>query len=212
MDLSLRSSHVALLTLTSFLAPRFARRYCTLLSQIVVDSNPPSIRYFLIQPHAAFDDLVTQPAALLLAGGTMRPFEHVAAELFPSLPSAVATAASADGKPYSDPVTRSGDLTFFSCDHVVPASHVRVQAVRRGPSTATIPSGPLLDFRHAGRNLDATIDGLGEVVLRGLRGCGAGVVVFLTSYKYEEVVFRRWRATGALEKMKAAKQVHREPR
>ena len=136
----------------------------------------------------------------------MKPFKFLSAEILENVEGYISGSKIADGRGYDQPITSEGDCTFFSCDHVVSKDNVEMYSVGRDAG------GRGFDFRMKGRNREETIDGLGGVVLDGCRGCGRGTVLFSGSYKYEEVVVRRWRKTGLMERLKGAVKVYREPR
>jgi chromosome transmission fidelity protein 1 len=77
-----------------------------------------------------------------------------------------------------------------------------------------MPKGPnrvCLDFRHSSRFQHEVCDELGERILSISRITPNGMVVFLPSYSYEAFVVKRWKATGAYEKIKEEKKMFREP-
>ncbi|GMI05384.1 hypothetical protein TrRE_jg9179, partial [Triparma retinervis] len=165
-------------------------------------SGKTSVRYFMLNPQTLFQDLRDECHAVILAGGTLRPFSHVVEEL---LDSGRSLAASADAKGYDSPDTRGSDVAFFSCSHVVPREHVYRAAVGR--------AGGRLDFRHQQRGTAETMDALGRVLEDTARVGRGGIVVFLPSYKYEAVVVRRWKETGVWGRVKEVKgTVWREPK
>lgn len=97
--------------------------------------------------------------------GTLRPFSHVAAELFANDAEVMVAASKAEaelaetydlasnGPPSSVQVTPS--LTTFTCGHVIPPSNVLTSCLSIGPSSRK------LDFRHASRSTIEMIDELG---------------------------------------------------
>jgi chromosome transmission fidelity protein 1 len=134
----------------------------------------PSVRYFMLNPSACFDEVASSAATTILAGGTLRPFSHIASELMPA--SSLAAASLADERDYDEPVTEGEGATFFSCDHVVARENVHTLAVSHGPD------GSLLEFNYANRGLEKTIDALGRAVANLCNVVPAGLVVFLPSY------------------------------
>ncbi|GMH95828.1 hypothetical protein TrST_g12226 [Triparma strigata] len=184
----------------------FLRRLSSSSSNGKIIVEPTCLRYFLIQPSCIFSQITRSAAAVVLAGGTMKPFKFLSSEILENVEGYISGSNIADGRGYDQPITSEGDCTFFSCDHVVSKDNVEMYSVGRDGG------GRGFDFRMKGRNREETIDGLGGVVLDGCRGCGRGTVLFLGSYKYEEVVVRRWRKTGLMERLKGAVKVYREPR
>lgn len=95
---------------------------------------------------------------------------------------------------------------MIQVDHVIEDGNILPLTLSEGPT------GQVFDFRHGSRGSDKTIDELGRTVLNICCVVPDGVVLFLPSYSYEEVVSARWKATGILEKIDAKKKFLREPR
>ena len=171
----------------------------------------PCFRYLLLDPSNEFKHVLDEAHAVVLAGGTLRPFSHVATELFGSNQRLVEQAKRADGMSVSTGVssnsnaTMSASLSTFTCDHVVPPSNVLMTCMPKGPNRVC------LDFRHSSRFQHEVCDELGESILSISRITPNGMVVFLPSYSYEAFVVKRWKATGAYEKIKEEKKMFREP-
>ena len=176
-------------------------------------SRHPTFRYVLLNPAAHFTDVLDEAYAVVLAGGTLRPFSHVAAELVAStgrdadiIVAASKAEANAASSQDSSIASITTDITTFTCDHVVSSSHV--QTIR----LATGPTSTKLDFRHASRTSDAVCDELGRALINVAGIVPAGLVVFLPSYSYEAHLMRRWNHTKVLDKVRKKKKVYREPK
>jgi chromosome transmission fidelity protein 1 len=179
--------------------------------------TPPTLRYVLLHPAALCEDLVTQPYALCLVGGTIRPFVHVAAELLLADSSSlndsnngnatiIQQAHQADAILGNQPGTfRQGRLTAFTCDHVVPASNVLLQSLS---SIGSIN----LDFRHGSRSTPRVVQTLGLAILEICRRIPHGVVVFFPSYSYEAHLVKVWKTTDIWGKLETCKCIVREPK
>jgi len=167
-------------------------------------ASPPSVRYFMLNPSTPFAEVVGEAQAVILAGGTLRPFSHICSELLPA--EGLEAASLADSRDYETPVTEGESSTFFSCDHVVPRENVHCISLSHGPD------GNLLEFNYANRQKEETLDSLGRSITNLCNVVPAGVVVFLPSYAYEAEVVRRWKDTGAWEMIKSKKRVFREPK
>lgn len=170
----------------------------------------PSFRYLLLNPASQFQNVVDEAHAVILIGGTIRPFSHMAAELFGSGP-VVDQATEAEKKcniqpPGSSFVSIMPSLTTFKCGHVVPPSHVFTTCLSNGPT------GVKLDFRHRSRTLRTVCDELGLSILNMCRVVPAGFVVFLPSYSYEGHIMARWNQTGLLQQLQRTKKLYREPK
>ena len=173
-------------------------------------SQEPTLRFVALHPAIHFRNVVEEARAVALVGGTLRPFNHVAAELLD--PSYLVDATKADAASQAETsnvsttsCTRS--LTTFTCDHVVPDSNVMLQCLAWGPS-----NNVKLDFRHQSRGDPAVLDELGLVLVQLAARVPAGMVVFLPSYSYEAQLVRRWKESGIWSKLNCQKRVHREPK
>jgi len=171
----------------------------------------PCFRYLLLDPSNEFKNVIDEAHAVVLAGGTLRPFAHVATELFGADKSLVDQAMSAEVQ-YDTMAKRSTHstvtpaLTTFTCGHVVPSSNVLMTCMSKGPTGVT------LDFRHSSRFLDRICDELGESILRVAKVVPSGMVVFLPSYSYEAFVVKRWKTTGTYDRIRGQKKFYREPK
>lgn len=167
-----------------------------------------TLRYVLLHPSAQFQNVLGEAHAVALVGGTLSPFAHVAAELLGA--DFVSEAAKADTvmKASTEPSTSivSPRLTAFTCDHVVPATNVRLECLSVGPSNTK------LDFRHQSRTTNAVCDEIGRALVEICKVVPSGIVVFLPSYTYEAHLMRRWKATGLSQFLQRYKKVHREPK
>lgn len=183
-----------------------------------------TFRFVQIHSGSQLENLVQDAHAIVLAGGTLRPFTHVAAELFGDDVDVMSAASIAEeylarcdltGSPTSasssslipsSSVHRTPRLTTFTCGHVIPPSHVITACLSSGPTAQN------LDFRHFSRSSNVIIDELGRVVLNLCNVVPKGFIVFLPSYKYESQIFQRWRSTGLMSQLEKRKSLHREPK
>ena len=176
-------------------------------------SRHPTFRYVLLNPAAHFTDVLNEAYAVVLAGGTLRPFSHVAAELVAStgrdadiIVAASKAEANAAASRDSSIASITTNITTFTCDHVVSSSHVQTIRLAIGPTSTK------LDFRHASRTSDAVCDELGRALINVVGIVPAGLVVFLPSYAYEAHLMRRWNHTKVLDQVRKKKKVYREPK
>ena len=180
-----------------------------------------TLRFVQIHSASQLDNVVEEAHAIVLAGGTLRPFTHVAAELFGDdvgVMSAASTAERQLAANYDQVSSKSISsipsslvqvtprLTTFTCGHVIPPSNVVTACLSSGPTSKK------LDFRHSSRSSHEMIDELGRVIMNLCSVVPKGFVVFLPSYSYESQVFQRWRSTGLLSQIDKRKSVHREPK
>jgi len=185
--------------------------------ELLIGVQNATFRFVQIHSGSQLEDLVQEAHAIVLAGGTLRPFTHVAAELFGDDVDVMSAASNAEehlarmsvssSSPIpSSSVYRTPKLTTFTCGHVIPPSNVITSCLSSGPTAQK------LDFRHFSRSSNVIIDELGRVVLNLCNVVPKGFVVFLPSYNYESQIFQRWRATGLLAQLEKKKSLHREPK
>ncbi|XP_010033872.1 LOW QUALITY PROTEIN: ATP-dependent DNA helicase DDX11 [Eucalyptus grandis] len=144
------------------------------------------IKFVMLTGEKIFSEIADQAHAVILAGGTLQPIEETRERLFPWLSSEM--------------------LDFFSCSHIVPPESILPVAVSRGPS------GRVLDFSYSTRSSLATIEELGLLLCNLISVVPEGIVVFFSSFEYEEKVYNAWKVSGILDRMQKKKCVFREPR
>ena len=179
------------------------------ISRSVSSYQEPTMRFVALHPAIYFQEIVEEARAVVLVGGTLRPFNHLAAELLDRSYLADASKAdeSARRESTKDSTTySSAKLTTFTCSHVIPDSHVLLQCLSKGPSNIT------LDFRHQSRGNDCIMDELGTAIIQLTMLVPAGMVVFLPSYSYEAQLVKRWKESGVWNQLNRQKRVHREPK
>jgi chromosome transmission fidelity protein 1 len=144
------------------------------------------LKYIMLNAAVHFREIVAEARSVVLVGGTMQPVAPIVAQLFPDL--------------------SSSRLDVFSCGHVIPPENLTSLCVSKGPT------GVGFDFTHKSRVLPEQMDELGRLLLNVCTITPGGVVVFLPSYGYEEMVVRRWRETGLLSKLQTKKAIFTEPK
>jgi chromosome transmission fidelity protein 1 len=170
----------------------------------------PSFRYLLLDPSNEFKNVLEEAHAVVLAGGTLRPFVHMATELFGSDQILVGQAKKAEieheaAEKQQSHCTISPTLTTFTCDHVVSPHNVLTISVPTGVN------GIKMDFRHSSRFQDKICDELADTLHRISKEVPNGMVVFLPSYSYEAFLIKRWKITGRYDAIKEQKRIFREP-
>jgi chromosome transmission fidelity protein 1 len=146
-------------------------------------ASPPDIKlsYLLLSPTHAFSSIATSARAIILAGGTMSPFEDYKNHLFPYL--------------------APEKITTLSCGHVIPDSNLcvwtlastRPRKSAQGTATTDATSG-LFEFSFQKRSDKGTINRLGQTLLNICSVVPDGVVVFFPSYGYLDEVIEVWKA------------------
>ena len=134
------------------------------------------LSYLLLSPTHAFSAIASKARAVILAGGTMSPFEDYTAHLFPSL--------------------SPEKITTLSCGHVIPPSNLCVWTLAK--TTAKTPAGSVgettFEFSFQKRGDKGMINQLGLVLLNISSVVPDGVVVFFPSYGYLDQVVQTWEA------------------
>jgi chromosome transmission fidelity protein 1 len=155
------------------------------------------LSYLLLSPTHAFSSIASSARAIILAGGTMSPFDDYRAHLFPTYPES--------------------KITTLSCDHVIPSSNLCVWtlASTRPPGT----NGNMeFEFSFQKRGDRHMISQLGLAIINLCSIVPDGVIVFFPSYGYLEEVVRSWETAGQSEpssiwtRLQAKKEVFTDTR
>ncbi|XP_038900273.1 ATP-dependent DNA helicase DDX11 isoform X1 [Benincasa hispida] len=162
--------------------------------KVIISKNRPTslgerggyIKFVMLTGDKIFSEVVDQAHAVVLAGGTLQPIEETRERLFPWLPSS--------------------QLNFFSCSHIVPPESILPMAVSSGPS------GQPFDFSYNSRSSSAIIKELGLLLCNLVTVIPEGIVVFFSSFDYEEQVYGLWKTSGILDRIMKKKCIFREPR
>ncbi|KAK0714048.1 DNA repair helicase [Lasiosphaeria miniovina] len=146
-----------------------------------IAGSPPDIKlsYLLLSPTHAFSSIASSARAVILAGGTMSPFDDYKAHLFPTF--------------------SPEKITTLSCGHVIPSSSLCVWTLA---STMPIPAGSssnaaapdAFEFSFQKRSDRTMIRQLGLALLNMCSVVPDGVVVFFPSYGYLDQVVAVWQA------------------
>lgn len=157
----------------------------TLVSFLVALTNPSSegrifyqkldktsspdiqLSYLLLSPTHAFSSIVSSARAVILAGGTMSPFDDYTNHLFPTL--------------------ALPKVTTLSCGHVIPPENLCVSTL-----AGTKPGGPSFEFSFQRRGDQEMVKELGLAILNICAVVPDGVVVFFPSYGYLDEVVAAW--------------------
>ncbi|TYK04029.1 ATP-dependent DNA helicase chl1 [Cucumis melo var. makuwa] len=162
--------------------------------KMIISKNRPTclgdhggyIKFVKLRGDKIFSEVVDQAHAVVLAGGTLQPIEETRERLFPWLPPS--------------------QLNFFSCSHIVPPESILPMAVSSGPS------GQLFDFSYNSRSSSAIVKELGLLLCNIVTVVPEGIVVFFSSFDYEEQVYGLWKTSGILDRILKKKRIFREPR
>lgn len=129
------------------------------------------LAYLLLSPTHAFSSIAQSARAVILAGGTMSPFEDYKTHLFPYL--------------------ASEKITTLSCGHVIPASNLCVWTLASTKPNTMDPRDQF-EFSFQKRSDSDMIKRLGQALLNITSVVPDGVVVFFPSYGYLDSVVSAW--------------------
>lgn len=148
-----------------------------------------SLKFVLLNPSSQFKKLAEESRSIVLAGGTMQPFDEFVDLLFGPLD-----------------ISKERIVTF-SCDHVINSDHLYVSTLSHGPS------GRTLELSYKTKSNFDNLDEIGRTVMNLASVAPGGLVCFLPSYEYEQICFDRWTKMGIISSIETKyKQVFREPR
>ncbi|KAM3540359.1 hypothetical protein ARSEF1564_006726 [Beauveria bassiana] len=149
------------------------------------------LSYLLLSPTYAFSSIASSARAVILAGGTMSPFEDYKDHLFPALDQS--------------------KITTLSCGHVIPSTNLCVRTL-----AASRAGGPPFEFSYQRRGDEEMIGQLGLAILNMCSIVPDGVVVFFPSYGYLDQVVEVWKkkragdAQSTWERLKSKKTILQE--
>ncbi|CAG4917144.1 unnamed protein product [Colias eurytheme] len=148
------------------------------------DTSDAALRYLLLDTVDRFADIVQQCRSVIVAGGTMEPVGEFRALLHKGH-------------------TRVREL---QCDHVVAPDHVLALCMSKGPANCT------LNFSYEQRMGKELLDEVGRILRNICSIVPGGVVCFLPSYSYEQVVYEHMKNTNVIDAISKKKTVFREPK
>ncbi|KAM5341850.1 hypothetical protein ACJ41O_014881 [Fusarium nematophilum] len=125
------------------------------------------LSYLLLSPTHAFSSIASSARAVVLAGGTMSPFDDYKDHLFPSL--------------------GPEKVTKLSCGHVIPPENLCVWTL-----ASSRPGMTPFEFSFQRRSDPEMITQLGLAILNLCSLVPDGVVVFFPSYGYLDEVVSAW--------------------
>ncbi|KAJ4388199.1 ATP-dependent DNA helicase chl1 [Gnomoniopsis smithogilvyi] len=166
--------------------------------QTATPSSSPDLKlsYLLLSPTHAFSSIANTARAVILAGGTMSPFEDYKAHLFPYLPT--------------------DKITTLSCGHVIPEANLCVWPLASTKPNATEPND-IFEFSFSRRSNKSMMTSLGRALLNMCTVVPDGVVVFFPSYGYLDEIVLAWQTDETSQggnsiwtRLQAKKAVFRE--
>uniref|UniRef100_A0A915IPR1 DNA 5'-3' helicase n=1 Tax=Romanomermis culicivorax TaxID=13658 RepID=A0A915IPR1_ROMCU len=141
-----------------------------------------SLKIWCLNPAVAFSDIGPEAWSVILASGTLSPFDTFESELGVQFP------------------------IRLEADHVLPFERMMIRGIGRGPN-----SFPLKALYSETQNFKF-MDELGSLLLRICRTVPAGVLCFLSSYSLLNNLEQRWRDTKLWEMISVFKLLVKEPR
>ncbi|KAI1478483.1 DNA repair helicase [Daldinia eschscholtzii] len=160
-----------------------------------VSKDDIKLSYLLLSPTHAFSSIASSARAVILAGGTMSPFEDYTAHLFPDL--------------------AQNKIMTLSCGHVIPSSNLCVWTLS-SPRPKSDTKSMEFEFSFQKRSDKSMIYELGTAILNLCTVVPDGVVIFFPSYGYLDEVVSVWSEAIAgqpkplWEKLQTKKAVLRE--
>lgn len=150
------------------------------------------LSYLLLSPTYAFSSIASSARAVVLAGGTMSPFDDYKDHLFPSL--------------------EPEKITTLSCGHVIPPENLCVWTL-----ASSRPGAPSFEFSFQKRGDTEMITQLGLAILNLCSLVPDGVVIFFPSYGYLDEVVAVWQksqgnAQPIWDRLAARKALFKESR
>ncbi|KAH7253828.1 helicase C-terminal domain-containing protein [Fusarium redolens] len=164
-----RSSSPVLHTLVSFLIAftNLSSEGRIFYQKIKGPTPDIQLSYLLLSPTYAFSSIASSARAVVLAGGTMSPFDDYKDHLFPSL--------------------EPDKITTLSCGHVIPPENLCVWTL-----ASSRPGAPPFEFSFQKRGDTEMITQLGLAILNLCSLVPDGVVIFFPSYGYLDEVVNVW--------------------
>ncbi|KAI1170110.1 helicase C-terminal domain-containing protein [Nemania sp. FL0916] len=142
------------------------------------DNGDIKLSYILLSPAHAFSSIALKARAVILAGGTMSPFDDYKTHLFPSV--------------------ILEKITTLSCDHVIPASNLCVWTLS-SCRPKNITNRVEFEFSYQKRSDKTMIRELGLAILNICTVVPDGVIVFFPSYGYLDEVVGVWGETDGTQ-------------
>ncbi|KAK0163479.1 hypothetical protein PV327_007154 [Microctonus hyperodae] len=147
-----------------------------------------TIKFLLMNPAAHFHEIVKESRAVILTGGTMEPISEFRDQLF------IGAGAKHER------------IVTFSCDHVVPKENILTRILTQGPT------GVQFEFNYQNRQNVELLNELGRTLKNLCNIVPGGIVVFLPSYSYEEMLYKHLVSSGVVAKIDEKKKIFREPK
>jgi chromosome transmission fidelity protein 1 len=156
-------------------------------ARILIQRNH-QIKFLMLNPSVHLLDVLTSARSLILAGGTMQPFNHYISQLFPMVPQQ--------------------RLFQFSCGHVVKAGNLLTLTLNKSILNN--------ELRYNQQHKHKLIAETGRIVVNLVKVVPDGLVLFFPSKSYENEVLSEWSVVNhsshksILDEIQQKKKVFRE--
>ncbi|CAH2244147.1 jg23453 [Pararge aegeria aegeria] len=145
------------------------------------------LKYLLLNPAEHFAQVVNQCRSVIVAGGTMEPVAEFQALL-------------------TNNSLEVDKVNVVKCEHVVPPDNVLGVCLSKGPSNVH------LNFSYENRSSKDLLNEVGRILRNACSIIPDGIVCFLPSYSYEQMLYEHLNGTKVLESISKKKKIFREPK
>jgi chromosome transmission fidelity protein 1 len=146
----------------------------------------PCVKFLMLNASTCFEAILKDAFAVILLGGTMKPFELYQSQLL------------------QNNSLKDVNIVNFSCDHVISPDNLVCRILKAGPS------GKSFLFNFTTRNDEALVEELGRSILNFCNVVPGGVVCFFASYDTEQSMTSVWIKRQIFEKINQKKPIFRE--
>nr|XP_026496946.1 ATP-dependent DNA helicase DDX11 [Vanessa tameamea] len=145
------------------------------------------LKYLLLNPAEHFEQVVSQCRSVILAGGTMEPVNEFQALL-------------------TNNQLSTECVNIVKCEHVVAPENVLGVCLSKGPSNVS------LNFLYENRTSKDLLNEVGRILRNVCSIVPDGVVCFLPSYSYEQLLYDHLNCSKVIEIISKKKKIFREPK
>ncbi|XP_050343250.1 ATP-dependent DNA helicase DDX11 isoform X2 [Nymphalis io] len=145
------------------------------------------LKYLLLNPAEHFEQVVSQCRSVIVAGGTMEPVNEFQALL-------------------TNNQSSTECVNIVKCGHVVAPENVLGVCLSKGPSNIS------LNFLYENRTSKDLLNEVGRILRNVCSIVPDGVVCFLPSYSYEQMLYEHLNCSKVIEIISKKKKIFREPK
>ena len=159
------------------------REHCRLIYSTT--NGHPTLAIISVFAADEFRVILDKARSVVLAGGTMSPVSDIKHQLIPQL--------------------KEDKIIIYQCGHVIPPDNII-------PITVAAGYGECFDFRFENRANPSLLMSLSRVLVDLCSVVPQGLVVFFSSYAYEQFFWDYITKKPAYEEIRMKKKVYREPK